>query len=135
MFIPLAQQLEHQTKSKILLFIVCCLLFTVFLRATPLSFAQAHTGRARINGVVSDEDNNPLEGVSIVAQGVNHSVKFQGQSNKKGKFAIFGLGSGLWRITASKSGYASVYVEMDVKQMSKNPPINFISLKLYIYGI
>ncbi|MFX0198269.1 MAG: tetratricopeptide repeat protein [Candidatus Hodarchaeota archaeon] len=118
------------TKSKIPLLTVYCLLFTVFLWAAPLSFAQAHTGRARINGVVSDEENNPLEGVSIIAQGVNHSVKFEDKTNKKGKFAIFGLGSGLWRITASKSGYASVHVDTDVKQMSKNPPINFILEKL-----
>jgi tetratricopeptide (TPR) repeat protein len=121
---------RNSTKSKIFLFTVYCLLFTVFLGAAPFSFTQEHTGRARINGVVSDEDDNPIAGVLIVAQGVNHSVKFQGQSNKKGKFAIFGLGSGLWRITASKSGYASVYVDMNVKQMSKNPPISFVLEKL-----
>ncbi len=121
---------RNSTKSKFLLFTVYCLLFTVFLGASPFSFAQAHTGRGRINGVVSDEDDNPLAGVLIVAQGVNHSVKFQGESNQKGKFAIFGLGSGLWRITASKSGYASSYVDMNVKQMSKNPPIRFVLEKL-----
>ena len=102
-------------------------LFFIFLLfwTSPFILAQERLGRGRINGSVVDDTGKPLEGVLIVVEGLGFKTKLQGTSNKKGQFAVAGLGTGRWRITASKKGYSSSSVDMDVRQLKKNPPITF----------
>lgn len=81
-----------------------------------------------------DENGKPLEAVLIVVESLGYSAKLQGMSDKKGHFAVVGMGSGLWRITASKQGYSSSYVDLDVKQLTRNPPITFTLKKMTGYA-
>jgi tetratricopeptide (TPR) repeat protein len=93
---------------------------------SPMLFSQAGMGKGRINGVVVDEEGNPIENVVIVAQSLkNKETKLKGTSDAEGNWAIGGLGTGYWRITANKSGYSSSFVELDVSQVRRNPPITF----------
>jgi len=97
----------------------------------PYLYSQAGLGKGRISGEVKDEKGNPIEGVLIVAESLKYKgTKLQAYSDKKGHFAIGGLGTGYWRITASKKGYTSSYIEMYVRQLKKNPPITFTLKKL-----
>ena len=105
----------------ILFFVFCTVLVT---------FTQEHRGKGRINGTVVDEKGQPLEGVVIVVESLRSRAKLQGYSNKKGHFAVAGMGSGQWRITATKEGYNSSYVDMNVRQLRRNPPITFTLKKL-----
>jgi tetratricopeptide (TPR) repeat protein len=102
-------------------FLAGCILFVVaafFLRA------QENLGRGRITGTVVDEKGNPIEGASILAQSLQAaSAKLEGKSDERGRFAIAGLGTGPWRITASKSGYVNASEDMDVRQLRANPPM------------
>lgn len=109
---------------------VYCLLFFFILWTVPFTFAQEHMGKGRISGTVVDENGNPLEGVLIVVESLKFSTKLQGYSDKKGHFAVAGMGTGYWRITASKKGYSSSYMDMDVRQLKRNPPINFTLKKM-----
>ena len=86
--------------------------------------AQANLGRGRISGMVVDEEKRPLEGVLIVAQSLTAlNTKLETKTGKKGYFAIGGLGTGMWRITAAKSGFMDAYQDIDVHQLKANPPV------------
>jgi tetratricopeptide (TPR) repeat protein len=80
-------------------------------------------GKGRISGTIVDESGAPLEDALVVVQSLRAKTKLEGHSDKKGRFAIAGLGSGMWRVTASKNGYDSSSVEIDVSQLVSNPPI------------
>ena len=86
--------------------------------------AQEGRGKGRIRGTVQDTDGNPLRGVKISAQHLEFNALFDGESDKKGNWALAGLGTGMFRITASLEGYAPVTHEIQVSQItSNNPPL------------
>ena len=93
----------------------------VFLGMTSL-YAQQGRGRGRIKGTVVDESGVPLEGVKVVAQHLKYNTLFEGKSDAKGNWAIAGLGTGAFRITASKEGYESTFQEMQVSEFARNNP-------------
>ncbi len=94
------------------------------------SFSQEHMGKGRVNGTVVDEDGKPLEGVLITVQSLEFDTKLEGYTDEKGHFAVAGMGTGNWRVTASKKGYTSSYVDMQIRQLRRNPPISFILKKM-----
>jgi Tfp pilus assembly protein PilF len=93
-------------------------------------FSQQDLGKGRISGTVVDENGGPVEGALISAQSMRSETKLEGRSDSKGKFAVAGLGSGNWRIMASKEGYASASQEMNIRQLGTNPPITFTLKKM-----
>jgi tetratricopeptide (TPR) repeat protein len=95
-----------------------------------LGAGQEDMGRGRITGTVLDENGAPIEGALVVAQSLRSETKLEGRSDGKGKFAIAGLGTGNWRITASKDGYGTSSLEMNVRQLAGNPPITFTLKKV-----
>jgi tetratricopeptide (TPR) repeat protein len=95
-----------------------------------LGASQEDMGKGRITGTVADENGAPVEGALIVAQSVRSETQLEGRSDGKGKFAIAGLGTGGWRITATKEGYGSSSLEMNVRQLGVNPPISFTLKKI-----
>lgn len=92
--------------------------------------AQEDMGKGRITGTVADENGEPLEGAQVIAQSTRSETKLEGRSDDKGRFAIVGLGTGTWRVSASAEGYQSASIEMSVRQLSQNPPITFTLKKL-----
>ena len=95
--------------------------------------AQQGRGKGRLRGTVQDEVGNPIEGAKIVAQHLQYKTTFTSESDKKGNWAVAGLGTGYFRITASKEGYGTVYHEMNVSQFSKkNPPLTFTIKKVQV---
>ena len=106
------------------------LILFIFVWAVPITFAQEHMGKGRVNGQVVDEEGQPLEGVLIVVDSMRHKTKLQGYSDKKGNFAVAGMGTGFWRVTASKNGYSSSSVNMNIRQLRRNPPITFTLKKM-----
>ncbi len=95
-----------------------------------LGAGQEDMGRGRITGTVLDENGTPVQGALVVAQSLRSETKLEGRSDGKGRFAIAGLGTGNWRIIASKDGYGSASLEMNVRQLAGNPPIAFTLKKV-----
>jgi tetratricopeptide (TPR) repeat protein len=109
----------------------CLIIAAIMISAFSLSAAgQEDMGKGRITGTVADENGAPIEGALVVAQSVRSQTKLEGRSDGKGRFAIAGLGTGGWRITASKEGYGSSSLEMSVRQLAGNPPIAFTLKKV-----
>ncbi|MBM3284250.1 MAG: tetratricopeptide repeat protein [Candidatus Aminicenantes bacterium] len=103
-------------------------LFVLFA-ATP-SLSQEGLGKGRINGEVIDENGTPVEGALITVESLRAGTKLEGKSDKKGHFAVAGMGTGMWRITATKPGYASSSVDMNIRQLTTNPPVTFTLKKM-----
>jgi tetratricopeptide (TPR) repeat protein len=118
-----------RSKNVFIIFIVSVICFSLSLDLS----AQQGRGKGRIRGTVKDEAGNPIEGAKIVAQHLKYETTFTSESDKKGNWAVAGLGSGYFRITASKEGYGTVYQEMNVSQFSKkNPPLTFTIKKVQV---
>jgi tetratricopeptide (TPR) repeat protein len=95
--------------------------------AAGLNLAQQGRGKGRIRGTVSDESGKPLVGVKIIAESVEYGTKFESESNKKGNWALGGLGSGLFTITTEFEGYVPIMEEINVSQfLHNNPKLNFV---------
>ena len=124
--------MKHISRNKFLN--LGSLLFFLLVGIVFVAFGQEHMGKGRITGTVVDESGNPLEGVLIVVESLKYKTKLQGYSNAKGHFAVAGMGSGRWRITASKEGYSSSNVDMNIRQLRKNPPITFTLKKVSDYA-
>jgi tetratricopeptide (TPR) repeat protein len=102
------------------------LLFTVLAMtaSVPLILAaQDNLGRGRITGQVVDGAGVPIEGAEVVAESLQGNAKLDTLTDKKGHFAIAGLGTGKWRLTAGKEGYANASSEIDVAQLKSNSPV------------
>lgn len=109
---------------KLSLFIVIVLCFTSFI------LAQAGRGKARISGVVKDEQGNSIKSAKIVIQFLEDAqVMREITVDKKAGWAIMGLGTGTWRVTASAEGYISVYKDVYIHQLERNPRITLVLKK------
>ena len=120
---PKEERVRHISKKRILN--LGSLLFFLFIAMVIINLAQEHMGKGRITGTVIDEEGNPLESVLIIVESLEYTTKIQGYSNKKGHFAVAGMGTGNWRIIASKEGYSKASLDMNVRQLRKNPPVKF----------
>lgn len=109
------------------------LILVLTVGMTTMGFSQQGRGTGRVRGSTMDTAGNPLEGVEITAVHMQYSTTFTSTSNAKGSWAIAGLGSGFFRITAAKEGYGEVYHEMQVSQFSKkNPSVDFTLQKIQV---
>lgn len=111
------------------LFCRISIVLIVLFSAIP-SASQEGLGKGRISGIVVDENGNPVEGALITVESTRTDTKLEGTSDKEGRFAVAGMGTGMWRITATKQGYGSSFVDMNVRQLSTNPPITFTLKKM-----
>lgn len=106
-------------------FIICFLTITIFLISSILVFAQEGRGMGRIFGKVEDENGKPVAGAEILVEARDFNFKTSTKSDKKGSWAVAGLGTGVFRITVSKEGFHNSIVETTVSQF-KNPPIKIV---------
>jgi tetratricopeptide (TPR) repeat protein len=89
---------------------------------------QENLGRGRITGSVLDEKGNPLEGAKVAVVSLTSKSRMDAVTDAKGRFVAGGMGTGAWRITATKDGYAPEALEITVSQLKQNPP-SIINLK------
>jgi len=107
--------------------VIMLLLFSI----VNFVLAQGGSGKGRLKGKVLDENGNPIENAKIVFTSARYQgVSFETTSDKKGKWAFIGLGSGMWRVSATAEGYSPAYKETNVKQLQKNPEIIIVLKKI-----
>lgn len=88
--------------------------------------AQEGLGRGRVSGNVKDESGAPIEGVLIVAQIQGGAAQFESKTDKKGHFAVAGLGTGVWSFKASKDGFVSAEKIVQVHQLRRNESVEIV---------
>ncbi len=100
--------------------ITCSIALLLLAAAIP---AQESLGRGRISGDVVDENGAGIPDALVTAQIVPGTTRLESKTDRKGHFAVAGLGSGTWRVTASKDGFVGAYTELPVSQLKANPPV------------
>lgn len=109
-------------RSFIILLMVFSFLFVNFV------FAQEGRGKGRLAGKVVDEEGNPIKDVLVEAQSLEFSLHLKTKTDKDGKWAILGMGTGMFRFTFKKKGYFPVYVDRYIRQLALNKNLD-ITLK------
>ena len=101
---------------------IICL--AALLTAVTLVPAWAQPGR--VAGTVKDEDGRAIRGATILADNPNSSPSsFTATTDDKGRYAIIGLRSGFWRVTAYAPGFAPVQFRMRVRTSVNSPRVDF----------
>lgn len=86
--------------------------------------AQQGRGMGRINGIVQDETGALIANAKIkVTALADTNNEFDTTTDENGKWAILGLGTGMWRVSAAAEGYYPVYQDVNVKQLKRNPEV------------
>jgi tetratricopeptide (TPR) repeat protein len=97
------------------------ILLFLFVGSLP---AQTGGGRGRLSGTVVDANQNGIPSAKVVCEFIeNMKVKKEDITDDKGEWAVLGLGTGMWRVTASKDGYISSFSEVYVRQLERNPKV------------
>ena len=97
--------------------------FVVFL-ALPAATQQPV---GRLAGTVKDLSGQVIKGATIRA--VNPGAtqdEFTSTSDQKGRWAILGLRSGTWEVSASAPGFESSTIAVRVAMLQPNPAIQFV---------
>jgi len=99
------------------------------------AWPQAGRGKGRLSGSVVDESQNGIPSAKIVCEFLaNMELKKEDTSNDKGEWAVLGLGTGMWKVTASKDGYIPSFSEVYVRQLERNPKVTLTLKKIEAEG-
>src|SRR5512139_1227888 len=95
----------------------------LLLSAGP-ALSQAGRGIARLGGSVRDREGKPVPGaqVTIVFEKPGGTT-FEATTDKRGEWAILGIGTGNWLITVKAAGYEPAASTVYVRQLDKNPKV------------
>ncbi len=113
--------------------LLAALLLCSLCSTLPLP-AQDWRGRGRVQGVVTDSDQKPIEGATVTLRKGNDPVKAEGpgpaplKTDKKGRWSMLGLAHGPWGVLIEKQGYMASEGRINVEEEGLVPPI-LISLK------
>ena len=100
------------------------LIIIISMSYASYTFAQAGRGRARLGGMVLDEEGNPIPSARVVLYFIqNEDINREAITDKKGNWSIMALGTGDWRVTASAEGYIPAAKNTYIRQLEKNPKI------------
>ena len=105
--------------------IICMMAVIVIgLIAAPITAQRFSRGKARLNGDVVDEEGNPVAGVKVELVFEDEITKFTTETDEKGNWAVIGLGTGQFRITATMEGYIPSFQMVTVSQLNRNPKVH-----------
>jgi len=95
----------------------CVLLMTAALAA------QDYKGKARLLGVVLDQDGKPLEGVKVTVFLPEANGGFSVTTDKEGRWTAAWLKKGSWNLDFEKVGYEPKKISVSVSEAQKNPEV------------
>lgn len=80
----------------------------------------------RVNGVVRDDDEQPVKGASVTARNENIGASYTATTDEKGRFNLIGLRPGEWTFIAQAPGFGAAGGKMSVRTASNlNAPMLF----------
>ena len=108
-------------RGSVLRTVVAAMAFGIVLGAAARSEAQ---GAKR--GQITDEWDNPLEGVTVLAEPAGADGAPQSTTtDDNGNFSFIGLGSGDWAFTALLDGYQGLQQVANVRRTGQTRPLRF----------
>jgi Flp pilus assembly protein TadD len=85
--------------------------------------ARAQTGR--VNGLVKDDNGQPIKGATVTADNENIGQSFTASTDDKGRFTMIGLRAGSWRFIAQAPGFSPDGGSAPIRMGGPNPPLTF----------
>jgi tetratricopeptide (TPR) repeat protein len=103
------------------------LTYVVLATLASMALTTPVFGQARVGGVVRDVEGKPIRGATVKALNSNVTPgQFTATTDDKGRFAMIGLRSGVWRFVAEAPGYQAQEGNAPIRQLSAgNPPLEF----------
>lgn len=100
------------------------LIVFVLLTGVQQSAAQGGTGKGRLQGLVLDEQGNPVASAKVLLElQARETAERVETTDNKGEWAMMNLGSGTWKVTVSSEGYIPTITTVFVSQLQKNPRV------------
>jgi len=99
------------------------LIVGVILTAAVFLAAQDYKGKARVSGIVTDEQGKPLEGVRIKLFCIKANEGFDMKSDKEGKWVAAWVRGGDWNADFDKIGYEPKKISFNINENRKNPDV------------
>lgn len=102
---------------------LCAILSLSVIQLTPRAAAQATTGS--IVGQVTDSSGAVIPQAGITATEVNSGVKFTGRTDGVGEYVVLNILPGMYRVTASATGFATAVVPAATLVIDQKLLLNF----------
>jgi tetratricopeptide (TPR) repeat protein len=101
-----------------------CALFGLLIVVLSATSARAQPGR--VNGLVRDDEGQPIKGAVVTAENPNTGTTFTATTDDRGRFTMIGLRPGTWRFIAHSPGHLADGGDQQVRaSSSQNPPLVF----------
>ncbi len=88
------------------------------------------TTKAPVQVIVTDFENNPVEGEQIIFEGLNSKINYKGVSNSEGKFDISLKGGETYLIKIKSVGKAKDYNRFEIPVLGENESYGNIILTI-----
>jgi len=90
-----------------------------------LALAQAWAGKGRAEGIVMDENGDPIEGatVTLTLPAAGNEGPEPLTTNKKGRWGFLGLDGGVWKVLIEAKGYMSSPGQLQVNPYQAAQPL------------
>ena len=99
------------------------LLLVVGLLAHSLALAQGYKGKGKVKGVVTDQEGDPIEGVTIKLYSKKAASGFEVRTDSNGKWRAFYIRGGPYDIDFIKSGFMPKKINLNISEYNKNPDV------------
>ncbi|HEV3076228.1 MAG TPA: tetratricopeptide repeat protein [Thermoanaerobaculia bacterium] len=106
----------------------------LLLLSSARLFAQEWKGIGRLQGIVTDESGQPIEGAKVTLRAGDQTPKPEAagpptiMTDKHGKWSMLGLTGGTWAVLIEKDGY--ITSEGRLKVAESGPPQQAVTIKL-----
>ena len=101
----------------------------VVLALAASASAQGWRGQGRVSGKVTDESGKPLENVIVKLVLPSEGGGLDTKTNKKGEWAVAGIGRGTWAVDFLLEGYEPRRISVPVQEMERIPMIETVMKK------
>ncbi len=93
----------------------------------PAARAQEWRGKARVDGQVKNEKGEPVEGCVVKLRwGRSEHGGPDLKTDKKGKWAIFGLAGGPWDLDFEAAGYRTKAIQVSLQESGRNETVQIV---------
>ena len=78
------------------------------------AFDQGYKGKGKVKGVVTDQDGNPIEGVTVKLYSQRAASGFEVMTDSKGKWKAFYIRGGPYDIDFEKPGFVPKKINLNI---------------------
>jgi tetratricopeptide (TPR) repeat protein len=109
--------------------IVFLSLILIFL-GHSLAYVQGYKGKGRVKGVVTDQEGNPLEGVTVKLYCERGASGFEVTTDNEGEWRANYIRGGPYDIDFEKPGFMPKKINVNISEFGKNPDIELMLQKI-----